>query len=342
MKRVLEVETPLLELEEKIKELKNVNQTGKVDLSREIEALERKAAQLKKSIYENLSPWEKVLLARHPERPTSLDYVQAMFTDFFELHGDRLYADDAAIIGGFAYLEGRAVMVIGHQKGKETKENLARNFGMPNPEGFRKASRLMKLAETFNVPIITFIDTPGAYPGIEAEERGQYEAIASNIALMTSLSVPILVTVIGKGEAAAHWRSVSAIASSCSSTLCTRSSRRRAARRSCGVMPLAPRMPRSRFASPPRICCVAALSTWWCRSRSGGCIARQSSSSGSSRTFSSNRSMRSQPSQRKSCCSVATRSTAPWESSSARAMRSSRRPDWAGRDSRALRRVGSA
>lgn len=199
MKRVLEVETPLLELEEKIKELKNVNQTGKVDLSREIEALERKAAQLKKSIYENLSPWEKVLLARHPERPTSLDYVQAMFTDFFELHGDRLYADDAAIIGGFAYLEGRPVMVIGHQKGKETKENLARNFGMPNPEGFRKASRLMKLAETFNVPIITFIDTPGAYPGIEAEERGQYEAIASNIALMTSLSVPILVTVIGEG-----------------------------------------------------------------------------------------------------------------------------------------------
>lgn len=199
MKSVLEVETPLLELEEKIKELKTVNQTGKIDLSREIEALERKAAQLKKSIYENLSPWEKVLLARHPERPTSLDYVQAMFTDFFELHGDRLYADDPAIVGGFAHLEGRPVMVIGHQKGKETKENLARNFGMPNPEGFRKAGRLMKLAENFNVPIITFIDTPGAYPGIEAEERGQYEAIATNIALMTALKVPIVVTVIGEG-----------------------------------------------------------------------------------------------------------------------------------------------
>ena len=199
MKSVLEVEAPLLELEEKIKELKTVNQTGKIDLSREIEALERKAAQLKRSIYENLSPWEKVLLARHPERPTTLDYVQAMFTDFFELHGDRLYADDSAIIGGLAHLEGRPVMVIGHQKGKETKENLARNFGMPNPEGFRKAGRLMKLAENFNIPIVTFIDTPGAYPGIEAEERGQYEAIATNIALMTALSVPIVVTVIGEG-----------------------------------------------------------------------------------------------------------------------------------------------
>jgi acetyl-CoA carboxylase carboxyl transferase subunit alpha len=199
MKSVLEVEAPLLELEEKIKELKTVNQTGKIDLSREIEALERKAAQLKKSIYENLTPWEKVLLARHPERPTTLDYVQAMFTDFFELHGDRLYADDPAIIGGLAHLEGRPVMVVGHQKGKETKENLARNFGMPNPEGFRKAGRLMKLAASFGIPVVTFIDTPGAYPGIEAEERGQYEAIAANIALMTALPVPIVVTVIGEG-----------------------------------------------------------------------------------------------------------------------------------------------
>lgn len=199
MKSVLEVETPLLELEEKIKELRTVNQTGKIDLSREIEALERKAAQLKKSIYENLTPWEKVLMARHPERPTTLDYVQAMCTDFFEMHGDRLYADDLAIIGGFARLEGRPIMVVGHQKGKETKENLMRNFGMPNPEGFRKAGRLMKLAASFNVPVVTFIDTPGAYPGIEAEERGQYEAIATNIALMSALPVPIVVTVIGEG-----------------------------------------------------------------------------------------------------------------------------------------------
>ncbi|MBM3460706.1 MAG: acetyl-CoA carboxylase carboxyltransferase subunit alpha [Armatimonadetes bacterium] len=199
IKAVLEVETPLLELEEKIKELKTVNQSGKIDLSREIEALERKAAQLKKSIYENLSPWEKVLLARHPERPNTLEYIQAMCTDFFELHGDRLHADDAAIVGGFARLEGRPVMVIGHQKGRETRENLARNFGMANPEGFRKAGRLMRLAASFRIPILTFIDTPGAYPGIEAEERGQYEAIATNIALMTSLPVPIIVTVIGEG-----------------------------------------------------------------------------------------------------------------------------------------------
>ncbi len=197
--RVLEVESPLLELEEKINELKIVNQTGKIDLSREIEALERKASQLKKSIYENLTPWEKVRLARHPERPTTLEYVNAMFTDFFELHGDRHYADDAAIVGGFARLDGQPVMVIGHQKGKETRENLFRNFGMPNPEGFRKAGRLMKLAASFHVPIVTFIDTPGAYPGIEAEERGQYEAIAQNIALMSSLPVPIIVTVIGEG-----------------------------------------------------------------------------------------------------------------------------------------------
>lgn len=199
VKSVLDVEAPLLELEEKIRELKTVNQTGKIDLSREIEALERKATQLKKSIYENLTPWEKVLLSRHPERPTTLDYVQSMFTDFFELHGDRLYADDPAIVGGFARLEGRPLVVIGHQKGKETKENLARNFGMPNPEGFRKAARLMKLAARFGLPVLTFIDTPGAYPGIEAEERGQYEAIASNIALMTALPVPIIVTVIGEG-----------------------------------------------------------------------------------------------------------------------------------------------
>ncbi len=199
MKSVLEVEAPLLELEEKIKELKKVNQTGRVDLVREIEALEHKALQLKKSIYENLTPWEKVLLARHPERPSTLEYIQAIFTDFFELHGDRLHADDAAIVGGFARLEGRPVMAIGHQKGKDTRENLARNFGMPNPEGFRKAGRLMRLAASFRLPILTFIDTPGAYPGIEAEERGQYEAIATNIALMTSLPVPIVATVIGEG-----------------------------------------------------------------------------------------------------------------------------------------------
>ena len=199
MRTVLEVEAPLLELEARIEELKGVSQMGRVDLSREIEALERKALQLKRAIYENLSPWEKVLLARHAERPTTLDYVQNVFTDFFELHGDRLYADDAAILGGFAMLEGRPCMVVGHQKGKDTRENLIRNFGMANPEGFRKAGRLMRLAADSGLPVFTFIDTPGAYPGIEAEERGQYEAIASNIALMTSLPVPVIVTVIGEG-----------------------------------------------------------------------------------------------------------------------------------------------
>lgn len=199
MSMILEVEKPLLELENKIKELKEVNLTGRVDLSSEIRLLERKAEQLKKSIYENLSAWDRVQIARHSARPGTLDYIQALFTDFMELHGDRLYADDPAIVGGLARFEGRSCVVVGHQKGKGTKDNLARNFGMPNPEGFRKAGRLMSLAHRFNLPIFTFIDTPGAYPGIEAEERGQYEAIASNIALMTELGSPIVTLVIGEG-----------------------------------------------------------------------------------------------------------------------------------------------
>ncbi len=199
MSMILEVEKPLLELENKIKELKEVNLTGRVDLSSEIRLLERKAEQLKKSIYENLSAWDRVQIARHSARPGTLDYIQALFTDFMELHGDRLYADDPAIVGGLARFEGRSCVVVGHQKGKGTKDNLARNFGMPNPEGFRKAGRLMSLAHRFKLPIFTFIDTPGAYPGIEAEERGQYEAIASNIALMTELGSPIVTLVIGEG-----------------------------------------------------------------------------------------------------------------------------------------------
>lgn len=199
MSMILEVEKPLLELENKIKELKEVNLTGRVDLSSEIRLLERKAEQLKKSIYENLSAWDRVQIARHSARPGTLDYIQALFTDFMELHGDRLYADDPAIVGGLARFEGRSCVVVGHQKGKGTKDNLARNFGMPNPEGFRKAGRLMSLAHRFKLPIFTFIDTPGAYPGIEAEERGQYEAIASNIALMTELGSPIVTVVIGEG-----------------------------------------------------------------------------------------------------------------------------------------------
>lgn len=195
----LEVEKPLEKLEEKIEELRRLNAQGTVNLTEEIRLLEEKALKLKQEIFKSLTPWEKVLLARHAKRPTTLDYIEALMTDFVELHGDRRYADDPALIGGFARFEGIPVMVIGHQKGKETKENLFRNFGMPSPEGFRKAARLMRLAEKFNRPVLTFIDTPGAYPGIGAEERGQFVAIAENLLLMASLKVPIVVCVIGEG-----------------------------------------------------------------------------------------------------------------------------------------------
>lgn len=199
MNIILEVEKPLLELEDKIKELKEVNVTGKIDLTNEIEALEKKAEILKKSIYENLSPWDKVLMARHPLRPNCLDYIKSIFTDFFELHGDRLFGDDPSMICGLAKLEERTVAVVGQQKGKDTKENIARNFGMVNPEGYRKSARVMNLAAKFGFPIITFVDTPGAYPGLEAEERGQFEAIARNILLMTQFPVPIITIIIGEG-----------------------------------------------------------------------------------------------------------------------------------------------
>lgn len=196
---ILDVEKPLLELEEKIEELKRVNQTGKIDLTKEIKALEKKAKDLKKQIYKNLNPWDRVLMARHPERLTTLDYIESIFEDFFELHGDRYYADDPALVAGLALLDGKTCAVLGHQKGKDTKENLYRNFGMVNPDGFRKGARIMKLAEKFGYPVICFIDTPGAYPGKEAEERGQYDAISKNIALMLDLNVPIIVVIIGEG-----------------------------------------------------------------------------------------------------------------------------------------------
>ena len=199
MSTILEVEKPLIELEAKIRELREVNLTGALDLSAEIRQLERKAQLLKASIYDNLSGWDRVQIARHAQRPTTLDYLENIFTDFVELHGDRLLGDDPAIIAGLARLAGTACMVFGHQKGKETKENLLRNFGMPNPEGFRKACRMMKMAERFGLPIVSFIDTPGAYPGIVAEERGQFEAIASSIMLMTGIRVPIVTVVIGEG-----------------------------------------------------------------------------------------------------------------------------------------------
>lgn len=194
----LEFEKPLLELEGKIDELKKVAENG-VDLSGVVRQLERKAEELKHSIYSNLSAWDRVQIARHEQRPKTLDYIRELFTGFHELHGDRHYADDAAVVAGLARFEGRAVLVVGHQKGKDTKENLQRNFGMPAPEGFRKAQRLFVMAQRFGLPIITFVDTSGAYPGIEAEERGQYEAIASSIALMTELTVPIVTVVIGEG-----------------------------------------------------------------------------------------------------------------------------------------------
>lgn len=199
MSTILEVEKPLLELEDKIRELREVDLTGQVDLSAEIRQLERKAKLLKASIYENLSGWDRVQIARHAARPTTIDYLENIFTDFTELHGDRLLGDDPAIVAGLARIEGRACIVFGHQKGKETKENLARNFGMPNPEGFRKACRLMRMAERFGLSIVSFIDTPGAYPGIVAEERGQFEAIASSIMLMTGIRAPIVTVVIGEG-----------------------------------------------------------------------------------------------------------------------------------------------
>lgn len=196
---ILDVEKPLEILHAKIEELKRMNALGGVDLSEEIRLLEENARQLKQEIFSKLSPWEKVQLARHMKRPTTVDYIQHLMTDFIELHGDRTFSDDPAVIGGFARFEGRPVMVVGHQKGKDTKENLRRNFGMAQPEGFRKAARLMRLAEKFNLPLITWIDTPGAYPGVGAEERGQFIAIAENLQLMARLKTPIIVCIVGEG-----------------------------------------------------------------------------------------------------------------------------------------------
>lgn len=195
----LDFEAPIYELQTKINELQNWAQDADIDVSDKIEALEKKKNAKLEQIFSKLSSWEITQLARHPLRPYTLDYINLICEDFQELHGDRAYADDAAIVGGLARIEGRTVMVIGHQKGRDTKEKIRRNFGMPRPEGYRKALRLMKLAERFNVPIITFIDTPGAYPGIGAEERGQSEAIARNLLEMSKLRVPIICTVTGEG-----------------------------------------------------------------------------------------------------------------------------------------------
>jgi acetyl-CoA carboxylase carboxyl transferase subunit alpha len=195
----LDFEQPIAELEAKIEELRFVQDDSAVDISAEIEKLAKKSQGLTKDIYAKLNAWQISQVARHPQRPYTLDYISAMMTDFQELHGDRSYADDAAIVGGLARFNGQSVMVIGHQKGRDTKERQFRNFGMPRPEGYRKALRFMKLAEKFGVPLLTFIDTPGAYPGVGAEERGQSEAIGHNLYVLAGLRVPVICSIIGEG-----------------------------------------------------------------------------------------------------------------------------------------------
>ncbi|MCK4418545.1 acetyl-CoA carboxylase carboxyltransferase subunit alpha [Candidatus Aerophobetes bacterium] len=195
----LDFEKPIMELERKIEELKGLTAEEGLDLSEEVSRLQSRLRKLEKDILSHLTPWQKVQLARHPNRPKSLDLTELIFDDFLILHGDRLYSDDQAIVGGLAKLGEEKLVFIGHQKGKSIKENLFRNFGMAHPEGYRKAQRLMNLAEKFNRPVLTFVDTPGAYPGIEAEERGQAEAIAANLERMSQLRVPILVIIIGEG-----------------------------------------------------------------------------------------------------------------------------------------------
>lgn len=194
---VLDFEKPIVDLENKIEEMRRYE--SDLDIKDEVTKLESKVVSLKQSIFQNLTRWQRVQLARHPERPYTLDYINMMTTEFIELHGDRHYGDDKAIVGGFAKIDDQKVMIIGHQKGRDTKSNVYRNFGMPNPEGYRKALRLMKLAEKFNIPVITLLDTPGAFPGLEAEERGQAEAIAKNLFEMSKLRVPIIVVIIGEG-----------------------------------------------------------------------------------------------------------------------------------------------
>jgi acetyl-CoA carboxylase carboxyl transferase subunit alpha len=195
----LEFEQPIAELETRIEELRFVQDDSAVDISDEIQRLTKRSQSLTKDIYGKLSPWQVAQVARHPQRPFTLDYIQGLFTQFEELHGDRTFSDDSSIVGGLARFNGTACVVLGHQKGRDTKEKIARNFGMPKPEGYRKALRLMKLAEKFALPVFTFVDTPGAYPGIDAEERGQSEAIGRNLFEMARLRVPVIVTIIGEG-----------------------------------------------------------------------------------------------------------------------------------------------
>lgn len=199
MMTVLDFEKPIVELEKKITELRNLSTSGDLNLDSEVKKLESRLAYVKKETYVNLTPWQRVQIARHPKRPYTLDYVQMVFSDFVQLHGDRTFADDKALVGGLAKLDGQTFMVMGHQKGRDAKENIMRNFGSAHPEGYRKALRLMRMAEKFQVPIVAFVDTPGAYPGVGAEERGQAYTIAVNIRDMARINVPIYVCVIGEG-----------------------------------------------------------------------------------------------------------------------------------------------
>lgn len=199
MAQLMDFEKPIAELEEQLEKVKQVHAKGKVDMSESIKKIEEQIEETRKNLYNNLTGWQKVQISRHPDRPYTMDYIENIFEDFIELHGDRNVKDDKAMVGGLASLDGKSVMVIGHQKGRNTKQRQYRNFGMANPEGYRKALRLMKLAEKFNKPIITFIDTPGASPGLEAEERGQGEAIAKNLLEMSVLKVPVICIVIGEG-----------------------------------------------------------------------------------------------------------------------------------------------
>ncbi len=195
----LEFEQPIAELEAKIEELRFLQDDSAVEISDEILRLQKKSQSLTREIYAKLTPWQVAQVARHPQRPYTLDYIGLLFSDFEELHGDRAFAEDASIVGGLARFDGRSVMVIGHQKGRDTKEKILRNFGMPRPEGYRKALRLMRLAEKFGIPVLSFVDTPGAYPGIDAEERGQSEAIGRSLYVMAELKVPLVCTIIGEG-----------------------------------------------------------------------------------------------------------------------------------------------
>jgi acetyl-CoA carboxylase carboxyl transferase subunit alpha len=199
MQHFLDFEQPIVDLQAKIEELRRIRPEDRINLAAEVERLEAKCQKLTRDIFGDLTAWQITQLARHPLRPYTLDYIDRLFSEFVELHGDRMYADDRAIVTGLARLSGRGVVIIGHQKGRDTNEKIRRNFGMPRPEGFRKAQRVMKLAQRYGLPVITFIDTPGAYPGIDAEERGQSEAIARSISLMANLKVPIVSIVIGEG-----------------------------------------------------------------------------------------------------------------------------------------------